>query len=106
MARPLAPEFDQALDAERMATARRINPLRFAAVGIFWGLFFLLGEVLHQPRWQSNFSLLTAYFLVSAALFFSSNCLSGVARRAGYALAFFDLPAICAVQASTLHVSS
>jgi signal transduction histidine kinase len=102
----LATELRQALDLERMATARRINPLRFLGVGIFWSLFCLLGELLHQPLWRSDFRLLTGYLLLSAILFFGSARSGSVARRAGYALAFFDLPFICAVQASTMRTSS
>ena len=91
---PVAPDaLHRELRQERIQSARRINLLRFCGVSAFFALFLVLGGILGLPAWTGNLKLFTAYWIISAAVFWASRCLPRVAPFTTLAVALLDVPA-------------
>jgi signal transduction histidine kinase len=95
-----------ALDAEREATSRQINPLRLAGVGLFWLLAVSLGFIANQPAWRASFALLSTYFAAALVLWFLGRRAGPVARHFAVGLALVDVPLIYLFQRGTFDTST
>ncbi|MFT3712519.1 MAG: HAMP domain-containing sensor histidine kinase [Archangium sp.] len=95
-----------ALDAEREATSKQINPLRLAGVGLFWLLTVSLGFIANQPAWRANFALLSTYFGAAAVLWFFGRRAGTIARHFALGLALVDVPLVYLFQRGTFDTST
>jgi len=87
----------EALREQRTSSARRINPLRLAAVAVFWAMALAFG-------W--DVALFTAYLGAAAVTFLLARRFTRAAELSGYAIAFFDMPVIYLLQRGSFAAST
>lgn len=95
-----------ALDTEREATSKQINPLRLAGVGLFWLLSLSLGFIANQAAWRANFGLLSAYLGASVVMWFLGRRAGAFARNFAFGLAVVDVPLVYLFQRSSFETST
>lgn len=89
---------ERALAVERARNARLLNSVRFFGVSAFYALFVVLGGILRRPEWQGNLGIFSAYFVLSAGIYFAARRRDRVALALSLALAFIDMPVIFFLQ--------
>ncbi len=87
-----------ALSAERLLNARRTHRIRLVGVTLFAALFLVLGVVLGDPAWRTNWVALGSYFGLAAALDVSARRSDLVARWLTLAPALLDMPLVYLLQ--------
>jgi adenylate cyclase len=94
--------FAAALAAERVRTARLFNLFRFAGVSAFFALSLLMGLVLRNPDWVSDWTLFTAYWLAAGALVWLGRRSATAADWSGLSIPLVDMPAVFLLTSATL----
>lgn len=89
------------LSRERANSARRLNAVRLAAVASFFGLFAILGGVLHQPAWQGNLGAFSVYLLLALAVFVGARRSVVLEQASFFAVALLDAPMVMVLQLAT-----
>src|SRR5690348_3591840 len=99
--------FATALAAERLRAARLFNAIRFLGVTVFFALTVLMGIVLRRADWRHNdWRLFTAYWIVALIIWVGGRR-DAIARIAGFAIPFIDMPAVFLLQRTVIpHVGS
>jgi signal transduction histidine kinase len=87
-----------ALSAERLLNARRTHRIRLVGVTLFAALFLVLGVLLGDPAWQTNWVALVAYFALAAGLDVTARHSDTIARWLTLAPALLDMPLVYLLQ--------
>jgi adenylate cyclase len=94
--------FATALTAERIRAARLFNAIRFAGVSAFFALTILMGVVLRRSEWANNDWLLFSAYWTFALLLSLGARRDEVARVAGFAIPFVDMPVVFLLQRAVI----
>lgn len=86
---PLSLHLAEALRDQRASSARRIAPLRLATVAVLWMMCVTFG-------W--NLTLFSLYLAAAAGTYLFARRSQRAAELSGYAIAFFDMPIVYALQ--------
>ena len=94
------------LREEQARALGSVNSLRFLGTTAFFGLFLLLGAVLHEPAWHTNLPLFAAYWVFAGAVLWLGRRRFEWRHALGLAVAALDMPAVFFLQLSTFPHSN